>query len=86
MFTYIMKDPVYVVHVVLQSSRGREYPDATRTLEHFLSVVPLLHMLRQIADLFKCHPTRFPVLVDVFTCIVEDSCDEVHVMLQVTLV
>ena len=42
-------------------------------------------MPRQILRLFKCHLTLFPVLIDVITNMVEDPCDVVHVVLQLTL-
>jgi len=42
-------------------------------------------MRRQILGLFKCLPTRFPVIVYVFTYIVEDPCDVVHVVSQLIL-
>ena len=44
-----------------------------------------LLMILQSTGLFKCLPTRFPVIVDVFTYIVEDPCDVVHVVSQITL-
>ena len=45
-----------------------------------------LLMDHQITGIYKCLPTFFPILVDVIANMVEDPCDVVDVVLQLTLV
>ena len=83
-FTYIVEDPCDVVHVELQLTLGVESSCTTPTWDFQTRVVNLL-MRRQMPGLFKCLSTRFPTFVDVVTYVMEDPCDEVHMVLQTIL-
>ena len=84
-FTCIVEDPVYEVHVVLQITLVIEQSGTAITFDLQLGVVRLL-MLHQRLGHFICLPTRDSVIVDVITNVVKGACDVVDMVLQITLV
>jgi len=82
---YIIEDACGEVLVFLQCTLALESSDTTCTWNFHLRVVRLL-VIRQSTGRFKRHPTRFPILVNVITDMVEYPCDVFHVLSQLILV